>query len=84
VDRYSKDYIELQKSGVKFYKTPDSVLQAQLAAYDAAVEKKSATDPLFKEIVESQKAFASRAVSWELDTVVGRRMAYSHYFAKKS
>jgi len=84
VDRYSKDYIELQKSGVKFYKTPDSVLQAQLAAYDAAVEKKSAADPLFKEIVESQKAFASRAVSWELDTVVGRRMAYSHYFAKKS
>src|SRR5213595_2485571 len=32
-DRYSKDYIELQKAGVKFYKTPDSVLQKQLEAY---------------------------------------------------
>jgi TRAP-type mannitol/chloroaromatic compound transport system substrate-binding protein len=84
VDRYSKDYIELQKAGVKFYKTPDAVLQAQLAAYDAAVEKKSAADPLFKEIVESQKVFAARAVSWELDTVVNRRMAYNHYFPKKS
>jgi TRAP-type mannitol/chloroaromatic compound transport system substrate-binding protein len=84
VDRYSKDYIELQKAGVKFYKTPDSVLQQTLVAYDEAVAKKSAADPLFKEIVDSQKAFALRAVSWELDTVVGRRMAYSHYFAKKS
>src|SRR2546421_4348138 len=35
VDRYSKDYVELQtKDKVRFYKTPDSVLQAQLAAYD--------------------------------------------------
>jgi TRAP-type mannitol/chloroaromatic compound transport system substrate-binding protein len=84
VDRYSKDYIELQKAGVKFYKTPDSVLQEQLKAYDEAVAKKSAADPLFKEIVDSQKAFAARAVSWELDTVVNRRMAYNHYFSKKS
>jgi hypothetical protein len=31
IDRYSKDYIEMQqKQGVKFYKTPDSVLRAQL------------------------------------------------------
>ena len=31
IDRYSKDYIELQtKDKVKFYKTPDSILQAQL------------------------------------------------------
>ena len=33
IDRYSKDYIELQtKDKVKFYKTPDTVLQAQLEA----------------------------------------------------
>ncbi|MGA8997286.1 MAG: twin-arginine translocation signal domain-containing protein, partial [Pseudolabrys sp.] len=35
IDRYSKDYIELQtKDKVKFYKTPDSILQAQLTIYD--------------------------------------------------
>src|SRR5262245_48644452 len=27
IERYSTDYIELQKQGVKFYKTPDSVLK---------------------------------------------------------
>ena len=84
VDRYSKDYIELQKAGVKFYKTPDSVLRKQMEAYDDVVAKKSATDPLFKEIVESQKAFAARTVRWELDTVVDRRMAYNNYFGAKA
>ena len=37
---------------------------------------------LFIEIAASQKAFAERAVRWELDTVVSRRMAYNHYFGK--
>jgi TRAP-type mannitol/chloroaromatic compound transport system substrate-binding protein len=81
IDRYSKDYEELQtKDKVKFYKTPDSILQKQLEIYDQVVEKKSAENPLFKEIVESQMAFAKRATQWEQDTVVSRRMAYNHYF----
>jgi TRAP-type mannitol/chloroaromatic compound transport system substrate-binding protein len=81
IDRYSKDYQELQtKDNVKFYKTPDSILQKQLDIYDEVVAKKSAENPLFKEIVESQLAFAKRATQWEQDTVVSRRMAYNHYF----
>ena len=43
IDRYSKDYIELQtKMGVKFFKTPDSVLQTQLRSWDQIMAKKSA------------------------------------------
>jgi TRAP-type mannitol/chloroaromatic compound transport system substrate-binding protein len=81
IDRYSKDYIEMQtKDNVKFYKTPDSILKAQLEIYDEVVKKKAAENPLFKEIVESQLAFAKRATQWEQDTVVGRRMAFDHYF----
>jgi TRAP-type mannitol/chloroaromatic compound transport system substrate-binding protein len=84
IDRYSKDYIELQtKDKVKFYKTPDPILQKQLEVYDQVVAKKSADNPIFKEVVESQKAFAARTVSWDQDTNVSRRMAYNHYFAKK-
>jgi TRAP-type mannitol/chloroaromatic compound transport system substrate-binding protein len=82
-DRYSKDYIELQKGGVKFYKTPDSILRKQLEAYDAAADKKAGENALFKEIMESQKAYAARVVKWDLDTVVPRRMAYDHYFGGK-
>ena len=81
IDRYSKDYEEMQtKDKVKFYKTPDSVLQKQLEIYDQVIEKKSAENPLFKEIVESQLAYAKRVTQWEQDTVVSRRMAYNHYF----
>jgi TRAP-type mannitol/chloroaromatic compound transport system substrate-binding protein len=81
IDRYSKDYIELQtKDNVKFYKTPDSVLKKQLEVYDVVAAKKSAENPLFKEIVESQVAFARRATQWEQDTVVSRKMVFDHYF----
>jgi len=85
VDRYSKDYIEMQtKQGVKFYRTPTAMLQQQLNAYDQAVAKKMADNPLFKEISESLRAFAERAVRWDLDTNVNRGMAYQHYFGQKS
>ncbi|HEY6753212.1 MAG TPA: C4-dicarboxylate ABC transporter [Pseudolabrys sp.] len=81
VDRYSKDYIELQtKDNVKVYKTPDPVLKRQLEIFDEVAKKKAAENPLFKEIVESQLAFAKRAVQWEQDTVVSRKMAFDHYF----
>jgi len=82
IDRYSKDYIEMQtKDKVRFYKTPDSVLQKQLTAYDEAAAKRS-DNPMFVEIEKSQKAFAARVVKWDLDTNVQRRMAYNHYFGK--
>ena len=81
VGRYSKDYMEMQtQQGVKFFKTPDAVLRSQLRVFDEVVNKKAAENPLFKKIVESQRAFAARAVKWDLETNVQRRMAYDHYF----
>src|SRR5246127_452515 len=47
IDRYSKDYVELQvKDNVKFYKTPEPILQRQLEVYDEVVKKKAAENPL--------------------------------------
>ncbi len=84
VDRYSKDYTELQtKQGVKFYKTPDAILQKQLQIYDEVVAKKAEDNILFKQIVASQRSFAERTVRWDMDTNVNRRMAFNHYFGKK-
>jgi TRAP-type mannitol/chloroaromatic compound transport system substrate-binding protein len=85
IDRYSQDYIELQtKDNVKFYKTPDAILKRQLEIYDEVAKKKSAENPLFKEILQSQIKFAERATRWEQDTVVGRRMAFDHYFGQNA
>jgi len=83
VDRYSKDYVELQtKDKVRFYKTPDSILARQLETYDAAAKKRG-DNAMWAEIEKSQREFAARAVRWYLDTQVNARMAYTHYFGKK-
>jgi len=83
IDRNSKDYQELKKAGVNFYKTPDAVLRAQLDAWDKVIAKKSAENPLFKKILDSQKAFAQRAGQWQNDYLVDFKMAYNHYFGRK-
>src|SRR6202045_1923846 len=63
IDRYSKDYVELQtKDNVRFYKTPDSILKRQLEIFDQVIAKRAADNPLFTEILESQKVFAERVV----------------------
>jgi TRAP-type mannitol/chloroaromatic compound transport system substrate-binding protein len=84
IDRYSKDYVELQtKDKVKFFKTPDAILQEQLTVWTQILEKKSAENAIFKEVVASQKAFAERAVKWDQDTNISRRMAVNHFFGPK-
>ncbi|MCX7322909.1 MAG: C4-dicarboxylate ABC transporter [Hyphomicrobiales bacterium] len=81
IDRYSKDYEEMQtKDRVRFYKTPDAILKRQLELYDEVAKKKAAENPLFAKILQSQLAFAKRVTQWEQDTVVSRRMAYTHYW----
>ncbi len=83
IDRYSKDYLEMSsKQGVKFYKTPDSILKAELAAWDKVIAAKSAENPAFKKVLDSMRAFAGRAARWQNDTNVDYKMAYNHFFAK--
>ena len=85
IDRYSKDYEELQsKDKVRFFVTPPSVLQAQIDAYDVVANKKSAENPLFKEIIDSQRAWAQRVVRWDFANNVDRHMAYNHYFGRQA
>ena len=82
IDRNSKDYADLKKQGIKFYKTPDAILKAQLDAWDKVVEKKSAENPFFKKVMDSQRAFAARAGQWQNDYMVDFKMAYNRYFGK--
>jgi len=82
VQRNSQDYIELKKAGIKFYKTPDAILRAQLAAWDKIMAKKGGENPAFKKILDSQRAFAERAGAWQNDYLVDFKMAYNHYFGR--
>ena len=84
IQRNSQDYIELKKQGVKFYKTPDAVLRAQLASWDKIMEKKGGENAMFKKILDSQKAFAERAGAWQNDYLVDFKMAWNHYFRRRT
>ena len=86
IQRNSQDYIELKtKDKVNFYKTPDAILRAQLAAWDKVIGVKAGENPLFKKVLDSQRAFAQRAGEWQNDYMVDFKMAWNHYFrpAKK-
>jgi TRAP-type mannitol/chloroaromatic compound transport system substrate-binding protein len=84
IDRYSKDYIDLQKNhGVKFYKTPDALLRRQLEIWSQIIEKKGAENAMFKKVLDSQRAFAERAARWQVDTNVDFRVAYNHFFGRQ-
>jgi TRAP-type mannitol/chloroaromatic compound transport system substrate-binding protein len=82
IHRNSQDYIELKKAGIKFYKTPDAILRAQLDAWDQIMSKKGGENPLFKKVLDSQKAFAERAGQWQNDYMVDFKMAYNRYFGR--
>jgi TRAP-type mannitol/chloroaromatic compound transport system substrate-binding protein len=80
MDRYSKDLAAMKaEQGVKTHKTPDAVLQAQLAAWDKVIAAQS-QEPFFAKIVESQKAWTKRVVSLQFDVEVDQKTAYDHFF----
>jgi TRAP-type mannitol/chloroaromatic compound transport system substrate-binding protein len=83
IDRNSKDYIELKKMGVNFYKTPDAILRNQLEAWDKVIARKAVDNPFFQKVLDSQKAFAERARGWQNDYVVDYNMAWNRYFRKR-
>jgi TRAP-type mannitol/chloroaromatic compound transport system substrate-binding protein len=83
VHRYSQDYQDMRtKDKINFYKTPDSILRAQLAAWDKVTTKKAEENAAFKKVLDSMRAFAERSCRWQFDTNVDFRMAYNHYFGR--
>jgi TRAP-type mannitol/chloroaromatic compound transport system substrate-binding protein len=84
IERNSKDYEELKKAGIKFYKTPDAILRAQLDAWDKIIDAKGKENPLFKKVLDSQRAFAQRATQWQADYLVDYGMARNRYFGSKA
>jgi TRAP-type mannitol/chloroaromatic compound transport system substrate-binding protein len=67
MDQNSKDYAALKTKGVTIFRTPQSVLDAQLRAWDAVVKEKSAGNAEFVEILRSQIAWAERVFPWAND-----------------
>ena len=82
MEQYSADLKKLQDAGVNVKRTPDSVLKAQLDAWDKILPPLM-EDPFFKKVVDSQKAWSERVVYYSLQNAPDYRMAYDHYFPGK-
>jgi TRAP-type mannitol/chloroaromatic compound transport system substrate-binding protein len=81
IDSYSNDLQWLQdKAGVKVYRTPDSIMAAELDAWDVMIAKLEGDDPFFKKVLKSQKEFAHRASYYYLLNQCDYKLAYEHYF----
>ena len=81
MDRNSKDLEEMKrKQNVQVMKTPSTVLEAQLKAWDAVVEEKSKGNPFFAKVLESQRQWAARVVPLRQEIMVDNEPAYQHYF----
>jgi TRAP-type mannitol/chloroaromatic compound transport system substrate-binding protein len=81
-DRYSKALEEIKRRGVQIVKTPDSVLEAQLQAWDKVIAAQS-QDAFFKKVIDSQKAWVKRTGAY-LQTnnlsSAALEAAYKHFF----
>jgi TRAP-type mannitol/chloroaromatic compound transport system substrate-binding protein len=81
MDRYSADLQWLTKdAGVKVYRTPQSVMNAQLKAWDVLIAKMENEDPFFKKVLKSQKDFAHRSAFYMLLNQADYKLAFEHYF----
>lgn len=81
IDRYSKDLLWLRdKAGVKLYRTPQSIMNEQLKAWDVLIDRLSKADPFFAKVLKSQKDFAHRASYYYLLNQCDYKMAFDHYF----
>ncbi|MBW7851712.1 MAG: TRAP transporter substrate-binding protein [Rhodospirillales bacterium] len=81
-DNYSRDLQALiEKDGVTIHRTPQSVMEAQLEAWDKILVS-LVKDPFFAKCVDSQKAWAQRVGFYELNNRQDMELAYNHFFGK--
>ena len=80
LDNYSRDLAGLQtEDGVTVIRTPQAVLDAQLAAWDGLIERLG-QDEYMARVIESQRQWTDRTVFYELMNAPDYKLAYEHYF----
>ncbi len=82
LDQNSKDLIELKSKGVTVTRTPQSVLKAQLDAWDVIVDRESKADPFFDKVIKSQREWAARVGPLRSEVMVDNRPAFEYYFKR--
>ena len=83
MDNYSADLQKLiNEHGVSVYRTPQSVMDAQLKSWDTVLEELT-KDEFFAKIVESQRQWSERVAFYDLMNSADYKLAFQHYFPGK-
>ncbi len=81
---YPKDLQDLiHKDKVNVIRTPKSVFQEQLKAWDTLTKRLSDEDPFFKKVVDSQRAWAKDVCYYWFLNDADYKMGYEHIFNTK-
>jgi TRAP-type mannitol/chloroaromatic compound transport system substrate-binding protein len=84
MDNYSRDLQDLiNKHKVNVIRTPRSVFQEQLKAWDVITPKLKKEDPFFAKVVDSQLAWAKRVGFYHFFNDADYKMGYEHVFKTK-
>jgi TRAP-type mannitol/chloroaromatic compound transport system substrate-binding protein len=79
INQYSKDLQAIIEAGVNVKRTPTSVLEAQLAAWDTLIPTLE-QDEFMKRVMDSQREWTKRTVFYEIMNSPDYELAYNHYF----
>ncbi len=84
MDNYSRDLQDLiNKFKVNVLRTPKSIFQEQLKAWDVMTKRLSDEDPFFAKVVASQRAWAKRVAYYHLLNDADYKLGYEHVFNTK-
>jgi TRAP-type mannitol/chloroaromatic compound transport system substrate-binding protein len=84
MDNYSRDLqLLMNKHKVNVMRTPKSIFQDQLKAWDVVTKKLEAEDPFFKKVVASQKDWAKRVAYYMFLNEADYKLGYEHVFKTK-
>jgi TRAP-type mannitol/chloroaromatic compound transport system substrate-binding protein len=76
---YPRDLQQLKDvDNITVMQAPDSVLDAQLAAWKKVIEDLSA-DPFFKKVIDSQRAWTKKVVGFDLEWEAPRDRAFAFF-----
>ncbi|CAN5728472.1 TRAP transporter substrate-binding protein [soil metagenome] len=79
--RYPDSQIALvEEDGIELHITPDEILDAQLAAWDAVIERNSAENEFFGRVIESQREWVRKVVGFSQINEAPKQRAYEHFF----
>jgi TRAP-type mannitol/chloroaromatic compound transport system substrate-binding protein len=84
MNEYSRDLQLLKdKHKVNIVRTPRSIFQEQLKAWDVVSTKLQKEDPFFAKVVESQKNWAKRVAYYMFLNEADYKLGYEHIFKTK-